>query len=267
MTDRPIDLLPLLSPETPRSMWDTAIRLREGVEPSDVLGRLAPRLVDIATVWGCLVRLHVEPDGDACETGHWVEIEMERGLVWANMTGWPDRFGGAVPQQIDTELELAGWVLISEGGDPDPINRVYDEDPRFLTPEALEYSRLPARRLVAVVGEDDLQEWADLVVDGTRRVIVPGNDRWFFLASAEATPGGLLSERAGGSTDPYAGNWALNISLLLEPSDWDVAVWKNDEEAGLICCDLGLHEYHEPPCASPPPWSTKSGDDASGEMD
>lgn len=107
-----------------RSTWDYAVRWQAAADRVLLLGRCVATLMAVSSRWECTIQMVIEPDGDACETGHFVEIEIERDAVWADMSPWPSRFGGAIPHLLDVELGLAGWVLHRAGGDPDPIDCV-----------------------------------------------------------------------------------------------------------------------------------------------
>lgn len=242
---------PCLVKRSERSLWDTAVRLVPGVDPADVLARLASQLVVVAADLGDSVRLHLEPHGDSCDTGHWVDIECYAGTVWADMTPWPDRFGGAVPAQIDAELELAGWVLIAPD-DPPEASEAERLRRSMLPEEDRQVELLSARRLVADVDDVDFTEWAALVADGTRRVIDPSGEGWYFVATTEVPEKDVPAVEGRVDVVPsdlFAGEWSIDLGMLLQPGEWQRAVWRSDTEAGAICCDLGLHQYHEPPCS------------------
>lgn len=235
----------LLIERSERSLFDTSIRIAPDVDPAPVLARLVHRLAVVAGMLDDRIVLYLEPNGDSCETGHFVDIEIQLGMVWADITAWPARYGGAVPTQIDTELELAGWLLIGPGADPDPYQHetgtpaeLADLDPR---------ADSPARRLVAVVGEDDLDEWAVLVAHGISRVIDPRARRWYLHAHCEVLDSGPFSDPPFGAT-AHVGDWSIDIGALLDDHEWERAIWPSDSEGGAMCCALGLHQFHEPPC-------------------
>jgi hypothetical protein len=241
--------LPLV-PRTWRSHWDTAVRLSPGIDLVETFASLAGSLAAIATRWQCSLSLAIEPDGDACDTGHFVDVEAELAMVWADMTPWPSRFGGAVPHLLDVEMELAGWILVTEGADPDPVNCVC-EMTEFMTDEQLQARQLPARRLVAAGDHDDLISWATRLVHATRRVIQPRDDRWYLVGEARASMGGALSTHPTNRSGEFHDIWSLDVAALLQPGACQRAVWPVDSEAAALACERGLHEYHEPPCLSP----------------
>ena len=94
MAPRPDDLSAALVADSWRSLFDTAIRVREDVDPAVVLADVVEGLVAISAMVGSEVLLSLEPNGDSCETGHWVEVTVTADAVWAGMTPWPARFDG-----------------------------------------------------------------------------------------------------------------------------------------------------------------------------
>lgn len=253
----------LIRPLTARnrhSHWDTAIRLTGDADPAGVLARLARVLIDSATRWGCSVSVSIEPDGDACETGHFVDITAEQGAIWADLTPWPNRFGGAIPHLLDVELELAGWILQRDGVDPDPVNWV-NEMPEFMTEDQLVASGLPARRLVAFSDDEDLDSWAARCEHAVNRVLAPRSNRWFLTADASALSGSSLLDHPYNRSGEFYGLWSVDLGRVLKVGEWERAVWPAFSEAANIACANGLHHYHEPPCLRP---SGQSGDRSLG---
>ena len=234
-------------PSSPQGLYLTAIRFSEEAEPEEVLARLVTRLLRFAAHSGTRITLHVEPAGDACETGHWVCIHCEHGMVWAEMTPWPQRHNGVVPEGIDTVLDRAGWILLTTG--PEDDSAFYFADSAEV--EDLLDGSLPARRLVAIAPEDDLVEWAEQVCAAIHLVIEPVSSRWF--VSAEARPGDdpRVWSTPHSDLDP-ARRWPVDIGALLEPNEWVRAVWPSGTEAAALCCEAGLHDLHEPPCEPAP---------------
>jgi hypothetical protein len=51
--------------------------LTAAADPVAVLVGAVEALMVVSSRWGCRVSLSIEPDGDACETGHFVEVEIE----------------------------------------------------------------------------------------------------------------------------------------------------------------------------------------------
>lgn len=247
MTDQRRPVSPLVTP-SPVSTWMHAARVQPGVELAPFLGRLVRRLADLAATWECTVHLHAEPDGDGCESGHWVEIEIEHGMVWADLTPWPERYGGAIPARVHDELDLAGWLVLQHGADPAPVGCLHDVFPELATEEQQRSAALPVRRLVAAADEDDLGEWATLVVDAARRVMAPRGDRWFLTASVAEIIGGRLAQVDHHGVDRDRGSWTIDLMSLVHPVELGVAVWPSRTEAAALTCQLGLHELHEPPC-------------------
>lgn len=236
-----------LSERTHRSHLDSAVRLSADAEPTIVLARIARRLIDVAARWDCTITVNIEPDGDACDTGHFINIETEHGAIWADMTPWPQRFDGAIPRALDAELDAAGWILKRDGADPDPMNSVRDL-PEFMTDDDLETAELPARRLVAFPDTDDLLAWADKVVHAVNRVLAPRSHRWYLMSNASAMSGGALINHPGNRPGEFYGLWTVDLGQLMVDSEWDRAVWPAMSEAAYLACKAGLHQYHEPPC-------------------
>jgi len=221
-----------LVPRTDLSIWQTAVRTTAVSTPEAVLSRLAHGLSKLSDQLGATIRLFLEPNGDACYTGHWVDVEFYLGTISADFTPWPQRFGGAVPEQLDAELELAGWIAVVDGADEEPTE-----------PHG------PLRRLVAFVGEDDLWEWAELIAHAVRRIINPPTERWFFHAEVEVLDAGPFHDPPYTPT-PLTGRWSIDLRRLLDSAVCETAVWRLGTEGGGTCCALGLHHLHEPACSA-----------------
>jgi len=232
---------------SPQAHYLTAIQIARGVEPTQVLARLVMRLLKLAEDSGTRITLHLEPAGDACETGHWVCIHCEHGMVWADMTPCPERHNGVVPEGIDALLELAGWILQTTG--PEDDSGFYYAD--LTNAEDLLHVSLPARRLLAVAAEENLMEWAEQVSAAIQLVIEPVGTRWFFIAEAFPSDD---PRNARTHYDYLASDhrWPVDIGGLLEPLDWERAIWPSGTESAGLCCLAGLHEFHEPPCQPEP---------------
>jgi len=236
-----------LSERTDRSHLDTAVRLSADAKPAVVLARIARQIIDLGVRWDCTITVNIEPDGDACDTGHFVNIETEHGVIWADMTPWPQRFGGVMARSVDAELEAAGWILNRGGADPDPINGVRDI-PEFMADDDLETGALRARRFVAFPDTDDLLAWAGEVVHAVDRVLAPRSHRWYLMSNASAMSSGALSNHPGNRPGEFYGLWTVDLGRLMADSEWDRAVWPAFSEAAYLACRAGLHRYHEPPC-------------------
>jgi hypothetical protein len=231
MSADPHDPSKCLVTESWRSLFDTSIRVRDGVEPAAVLAQVVQGLFRVSTLLGSEVTLTIEPNGDSCETGHWVEIAVTSDTAVADMTPWPSRFDGVVPTDVVAQLELAGWQMVVHHAEA-----------------AVDATVLgPCPRLFAVDGVDDLYEWAELVADAVYRVIDPAARRWYLYAQSKVVDSGPFGDPPYSPT-PYDGEWAIDISRIAEPQSWVPAVWASDSEMGYVACQLGLHEYHEPPC-------------------
>ncbi len=230
-------------PITDTSIWTTAIQLAGDVEPAEILNRLVKRLLCLCSATGTRITLAVEPTGDACHSGHWVNVNCEHGLVWADLTPWPARHNGVIPIEIDALLDLAGWLLISAGSEDD--FEQYFADPNNLG-DLLSES-LPARRLVAVSSEDDLAVWAEQICAAIHLAIEPENNQWFMTAEAR-----IIDEPNVASEyhDYIASDVIASVDLgsLLKSSEWKRAIWPSGSEEASLCCLAGYHSYHEPPC-------------------
>ena len=242
------DISRLLEPWSSRGLFENAIRLQPGVEPARALAKIIRGLEAIAERYSGAVQLNVEPTGDSCETGNWVEIACYCGTVWADMTPRPQRFGGTIPRQIDAELELAGWVVVGEQPDV----------PEYLSPGEEEVhsgsfpGEGPMRRLVAGTDHMEVEEWCDLVAHGVARVIHPTAQQWYLHASISVA---VVDDDLEVRDEAIAaGEWNINIGAFLDPSEWRRAIWRPDTEGGAMTCDLGLHHLHEPPCPAAAPW-------------
>lgn len=215
------------------------------------LVRMVEALMEVSCRWDCRVRCTIEPDGNACETGHFVDLEIEQYAVWADMSPWPARFGGAIPDRLDAELELAGWVLRREGADPDPLDCVC-KMPELWSDDQRESAQLPARRLVAFGDTDDLGSWASRLVHAIERILAPSSSRWYLSCGADALQGGRLADHPGSQRGEFFGRWSVDLGDVLASGDWERAVWPLDSESALLVCAMGLHQYHERPCPAPP---------------
>lgn len=239
MTSRHNPLPPPFVGWTPSSLWETAIRLRCDVEQA--LVRLVTELVPLSEQFGSGIVLYVEPTGDACDTGHWLEIEVDGPVAWAEITPWPFRHDGRLPPYIQDELLSVGWVPVMQ--EPDPLA----EMPWQVSEDPVPVDEAPLLRLAIAMADEDVAEWAAAVVDAVRLVVVPPDDRWFVHAlcvrseSDEPTPGpfGPL---------PPEGHWNVDLAQLLGTNDAERAVWPAGTEGAALCCGLGLHHLHEPPC-------------------
>lgn len=203
--------------------------------------------------------MSIEPDGDACETGHFVEVGIEGVAVWADMTPWPARFGGAVPHQLNIELGLAGWVVQRDGADPDPIDCVCGI-PEFWSDEDRAMAALPARRLVAFGDTDDVGSWAARVVHAIDRVLAPRSSRWFVTGTAEALQGGALADHPRNGRGEFFGRWNVDLAEVQQPGACERAVWPMGTESAALVCAMGLHQYHEGPCPEVLPTCEGLGD-------
>ena len=239
-----------LAPWLERSWLDHAIRVAQGADPVDVLVQAVSAASEVSARWGCSVGISVEPDGDACETGHFVEIEVQGAAVWADLTPWPDRFGGAIPHRLLAELELAGWLMVRESADPDPIDSVR-KVPELMTDEDHAVAQLPAPRLVIFTDTDDVRSWAVRLVHAIERVLAPRSPRWFLCARALADIGGPLADHPHNVSGEFWGQWAFDLGEVIDPHRWERAVWPADSEGAALACRLGLHQYHERPCVYP----------------
>jgi hypothetical protein len=226
-----------------------------------VLAELVEHLSRVSAVIGSAIRLYVEPTGDACETDNWVDVTIDRGTIWAEITPRPARYGGAIPELIERRLELAGWVPITSGADPDP----YDHETGFPVElahlDAPNVLHGPIWRLVTEADVETFSEWTALVAHGVHLVISPDAQRWYFHAETEVLDAGPLHDPPYAPTT-WVGDWHIDLGVLLSPSAWERAVWRPDTEAGAICCDLGLHQFHEPPCPPPARWQTNPVNEA-----
>lgn len=232
-----------LIPSSDSSLWTTAIRLRAGISASSILETLARQLVMISTKTSSRIVLALEPTGDSCDTGHWVHLNLEQGIVWADISPWPDRHGGIIPIELDTLLDLAGWQLVKD--DPDHTTDHYDANPANL--EALLDTCLPTRRLIATAGTDDMALWATQVCDAVDIVFEPPDQRWFM--HAEAWTGNRLQAFEPNLTDtPFNLTWSVDLGALLSNHEWQRAIWPSRTEEAALCCQAGLHAYHESPC-------------------
>lgn len=245
-------------------MWDCAVRLSPTADLTTVLAQAAAALMEQSSRWDCVIRVTIEPDGDACETGHFVDIEVEGSAVWAELSPWPSRFGGAIPHQLDVELELAGWVLQREGADPDPIDCLC-KMPELWTEEQAVSAMLPSRRLVAFADTDELRSWASRVVHAIDRVLAPRSRRWFLSGQADAIAGGALADHPRNRSGEFFGRFTVDMGELLVSSEWERAVWPAGSESAFVVCQMGLHQYHERPCPLPPvcdpgPWGGDFGE-------
>lgn len=262
MRTLPDDITRVLVPSSARSMYDTAIRLSPFADPAAVVAHLALQLSTVATAIDGHFVLYLEPTGDACNTGNWVDIFFDHGTLWADMTPRPAQFGGSIPPQIDHEQELAGWVLIEEHE---------DHEMHVNTAEACESIDEPCldgpfRRLVAGTSAAEVREWADLVTHSVSRVIGSQAQRWYLHAKVEVLDHGPFHDPPF-ARSPHAGEWSVNVGALLDPQLWERAVWRPDSEGGAIACDLELHHYHEPPCPPPPRWSARYRHDGDKDGD
>jgi hypothetical protein len=255
-----------LTPWTERSFFDHAIRVADGADPVDVLVQAVTAASAVSTRWDCTVVISVEPDGDACETGHFVEIEVHGAAVWADLTRWPARFGGAIPHRLLTELGLAGWVMVREGGDPDPIDSVC-KVPELMTDDDRAVALLPAPRLVVFTDTDDVRSWAVRVAHAIERVLAPRSSRWFLESSAQAETGGALADHPRNASGADWGHWAFDLGEVIEPHHWERAIWPADSEGAWTACRLGLHQYHERPCPHPRTAADTGPDDETDSVD
>ena len=237
MPPRPDDLSTALVADSWRSLFDTAIRVREDVDPAVVLADVVEGLVAISAMVGSEVLLSLEPNGDSCETGHWVEVTVTSDAVWAGMTPWPARFDGTLPPHLVAQLELAGWQMITENA----------EAVEAVEAAAGTSHEGPCPRLAAVVEDNDIREWAELVADGVYRVIGPTVRRWYLYARLKMVDSGAFGNPPHSPT-PFDGEWTVDVGQLTRAELWDRAVWASESEWGDVTCRLGLHEYHRPPC-------------------
>ena len=238
---------PNLVPGTEFSYWHHAVRLAASCDPVYVLTGLVAACIELASRWDCTIGLSIEPDGDVSETGHFVEVGIEGSAVWADMSPWPGRFGGAIPARLHAELDLAGWLTVSEGADPDPIRNLHDLA-EMRTPEQQESTELPVRRLVTFGDTGDLTSWSLRVAHAIERVLAPRSNRWYLTGSAEATIGGALAGHPSNRPGEFDGAWTVDLGQLLVPGDWVRAVWPSGSEGAYQACMRGLHQYHEPLC-------------------
>lgn len=246
----PVFLGPLTQ-RTSRSYLYTAIRLKNLTAPEVALARVARGVAALATQWECTVTFTIEPDGTACETGHFVGVEVENGSIWAEMTPWPERFCGILPEELHEELGNAGWVLTRDGADPDPLEHVY-QVLDLVTEDQHVMIQFPVRRLVATTDTDDLDAWAKEVVRAINSVLAPQSTRWFLMSGAVALSGGALSDHPGNYPGEFYGEWSVDLGQLLEDDEWERAVWPAYSEAAASACRHGLHQFHEPPCTHHP---------------
>lgn len=235
MSESPEDLDRLLVRMDDATLYEHAIRLAEGVDPASVLADLVASLLRVAEVTGSGVMLQVEPTGDSCDTGNWVEIGCDMGVVWAEMTPRPQRFGGCIPPEVDAGLGAAGWVEVTY----DEIGAVDDED-------ELEG---PVRRLLGGATPAAQEQWATQVVDAVEKVMCPNDRRWFLTGSLDVSDAGPFGHHPFVRTG-LEGRWSVDLGALLDPMVWERAVWRLDTEAGARACELGLHQFHEPPCST-----------------
>jgi len=216
MQQLPYPVSSVLVRQSERSLWDTAIRIKNGIDPVAVLGSLCRKLSAISHELGSPIYLCVEPNGDACDTGHWVEVEVEAGIVWAEMTPWPQRFGGAVPTNVDAELKHDGWVATAETWQEDVSDLCMPSAAEFAALEQTAPTSEVVRRLVADVVDTDLHQWSGLVDCGVRRVIDPHAQGWYLHASVAVDDAGPLHDSPYAATE-FDGAWSIDLGQLLHP--------------------------------------------------
>lgn len=228
---------PLIGTMQPGDLWRTAVRLTASDPVEDVLGHLFDQSSVLSAKFGCDVRISVEPDGDACDTGHFTNLLVVEDLLRCEMTPWPSRHGGQIPWEIELELVASGWHLES--------NEILEVADDLLSTRAAVH-RFPV--VGGVVSPSTSQQLASAVCRGVRSVLGPVDDRWYVTADVWLWESCALAH----GLSPVDRIWTIDVGTLLPANSWERAIWPSDSEAGALACRAGMHQYHEPPCRAWP---------------
>ena len=222
----------LFIPRSQSSLYETAVQ--SCIATPRLLALLVAELVCVADQFGCVFQIHVEPHGDGCESGNWVDVEIDSGVYWAEVTPWPNANYSESGRHTCQAVLPSGWVF----ADP-------DVNPNHF--EASDCDRSP--RLVGHRSTDCIERWSDAIISFVGTLFdVPACD-WFFTIFAYSLPGGEL-EKLGSSWDMpvLANEWSVDALGLACGVHFRRAIWPSGSESAHLACDQGLHDLHEPPC-------------------
>lgn len=226
-------------PLAEHGLWLTAVRFHDGIDVAAAIDHLFTRLAELAHTFGGSVGLVIEPEGDGCNSGRWVSIDCQLGVVWAQLGLCPLNREGLIPTASQSALEFGGWVRLDHVADRGAAT--LDEG------TAVEgYLNRQLWRSIAPERQSTLRKWVASVINTAVLALKPTSHRWYLHAELDVDESEVL-----GIDEPsfdLRGRWSIVISRLMRAGDWERAIWPSASESGQMACRFGLHQFHETPC-------------------
>ena len=234
---------PLLTPAQHEHVYELSYRFTDAAPMRYQLMCLLDWYSDLAADWGSVGSIILEPEGDACDTGNWLSIEIYGDLWTIELSPCPLILGRSIPNTIQDHLIGEGWVRTSRGFDPQPIRSSIDI---VIEPEKF----VPLLRRIVDRTEIEKGSFLGEIIDLVAKIFHTKPDRWFLTPYVVSPLHSRLNSVPRENQDE-GDNWAPDLFRIL-PIGWiERAVWPSGTEAAFITCSLGHHQFHEPPCSDP----------------